>query len=132
MANINEVLRQTIKIIKSFDHPITHDELKMYGLTNFIRSIRNTGASGADVLFDFGRYIYDKSDNEIGIIKISYDLLWYIYVGGNIRFDANYTKEEIFQQSTVQNFYDLEPDITDNIKELISLLEHLWISEEHK
>lgn len=132
MPNINEVLRQTIKIIKAFDHQITREELQMYGLTTFIRSVRYTNSTNTDVLFDFGRYIYDPSYKDTGIIKVSYDLLWYIYSGGNIKFNTNYTKEEIFQQSTIHDYYDLELDIAENIKELISLLEHLWVIEEQK
>lgn len=129
MANINEVLKQTIKIIKSFDHPITREEIDMYGLNNVIRNLTYVIDSSTDdtkLLFDFGRYIHDKTNQEVGIIKVSYGLLWYFYFGGNIRFNSNLTEAEIFQQSTVQNFYDLEPDIAENIKELISLLEHLW------
>lgn len=129
MANINEVLKQTIKIIKSFDHPITLEEIRMYGLCKFIRRITTTKSENASsqLLFEFGRYTYDDEYNNIGIIKVSYEVLWYFYFGGHIRFDANITQEELFQQSTVQNFYDLEPDIATNIKELISLLEHLWL-----
>lgn len=125
MANINEVLKQTIKIIKSFDHPITREDIDMYGLNTFIHYVKHDGGD-RDILFEFGRYHYNDKYREVGIIKVSYDLLWYIYFGGNIRFNANLTEEEIFQQSTIRNFYDLEPDITANMKELISLLEHLW------
>ncbi|SOK58734.1 hypothetical protein [Yersinia phage fHe-Yen9-04] len=127
LNDINTLLRQCIKIIKSFDHPITRDEIQMYGLDNYIRNLRITMYNtSTDVLFDFGRYTHDKKFNHIGIIKVSSEILWYIYFGGNIRFKTNLTEEEIFQQSTINNYYDLEPDIAKNISELISLLEHLW------
>ncbi|QOI71943.1 hypothetical protein pEaSNUABM47_00481 [Erwinia phage pEa_SNUABM_47] len=127
MNNINTLLRQYIKIIKSFDHPITRDEIEIYGFNNCIRNLRTTPCNtSTDLLFDFGRYTHDKKFNHIGIIKVSSELLWYIYFGGNIRFKTDLTEEEIFQQSTVNNFYDLEPDVASNISELISLLEHLW------
>lgn len=125
MANINEVLRQTIKIIKSFDHPITRSEITMYGLDNFIHSIRHVSNGDFDILFDFGKYSFDEK-SDLGIIKVSYKLLMYIYEGGHIRFSTDYTEEQLFQQSTVQNYYDLEPDFAENMKKLIVLLEHLW------
>lgn len=122
MTNINEVLRQHIKIIKTFDHPITRKELEIYGLRKFIRTIRHVPEStDTDELFAIG-----DNTTDLGYIKVSNSLLWYFNKSFNVRFDSNYTEEQFFQQSTVQNFYNLEPDICDNVKELKSLLEHLW------
>ena len=122
MTNINEVLRQHIKIINAFDHPITREELEFYGLKKFIHVTRHVPTSNSTAeLFALGDNMTD-----LGYIKVSDELLWYFNKSFNVRFNANYTEEQFFQQSTVQNFYNLEPVICDNVKELKSLLEHLW------
>lgn len=122
MTNINEILRQHIKIIKTFEHPITREELELYGLQRFIHVTRHVPTSNNTAeLFALGDNMTD-----LGYLKVSNELLWYFNKSFNVRFNANYTEEQFFQQSTVQNFYNLEPDICDNVKELKSLLEHLW------
>lgn len=125
--NINTILRQVIRIIKSFEHPITLDELKLYKLTEFVQSIKSTPVQGElDEVFAFGKYWND----EIGVIKVSNSVSWYFHKKGNHKFSTELDAGEVFQLSTVENFHDLEPDICENLRELISLLKHLWEENE--
>lgn len=128
--DIHETINKVVKFLENVDD-LKHDDLKFFNLNEYIIVLSNGNFDECDEydsLFDLIPYTEEGVLHET-TIKVCKKLIWYITRGFNVRINLDITEEQFFQQSTVQNFYDIPYETIENCNKLISVLGKIYHNE---
>jgi len=129
--DIHQTIDKVTKFLENIDD-LRYDDLKFFNITNYIlvfsKSQNFDECDEYVSLFDLIPYTEEGEIYDV-TIKVCKKLIWYIRPGFNVRINLDMTEEMFFQQSTVQNFYDIPYETIENCNKLISILGKIYHNE---
>lgn len=128
--DIHQTIDKVTKFLENIDD-LRYDDFKFFNLHKYIIVLDKGNFDDRDEygsLFDLIPYTEEGEIYDV-TIKVCKKLIWYIRPGLEVRINLDITEEMFFQQSTVQNFYDIPYETIENCNKLISILGKIYHNE---